>query len=317
MSAHHVQADAGPGQATRDLWIIDRTSAFRHLDEVVELACETDLLTKGGHAALELQQPHRDFPTLARLTDDEVGVGGRVVEEDLVEFRCAGELLDRADGDARLIERYQQEAETGVTSGTGFGPGDPEHPLRHMRQRRPDLLAVDDPGVVVEAGGGGDAGQVRPGARLGIALRPQLGHVDDARKETLLLLLGAELDERRAEQFLAEVIHPGGCVGAGVLAVEDDALFERRTTTAVARRPAQTRPARGGQVTVPGQPTLEELVLAAGTAAPLQVGELADEVVRQPSPHRGRELVGGLRGGCRPFAEVDGPIGEVDRGHVR
>ena len=51
---------------------------------------------------------HGHPPAVARLPDHQVGVGAGVVEEHLVELGVAGELDDRADLDARLIQRHQQ-----------------------------------------------------------------------------------------------------------------------------------------------------------------------------------------------------------------
>lgn len=82
-------------------------------------AREADLLTEGGDAPLELEQTHGHFPAVAGGTDDQVGVGHRIVEEDLVELAGAGDLLDRPD-DTRLVERHQQKAEAVVA---GVEPG--------------------------------------------------------------------------------------------------------------------------------------------------------------------------------------------------
>ncbi len=208
--------------------VVDRTVRARDLGQVLQLTCEPDLLAQRGHTSLELQQTHGDLPAVTGFADDQVRVGHRVVEKDLVEFRCAGELLDRTHGDAGLVERDQEEAQTGMSCRPLLRPRYHEHPLRDMRQRGPDLLAVDDPLTVLDTGIRRDPGEVGACTGFGVTLRPQLGDVDDARQEALLLLLRAVRDERRTEQLLAQMIHPGGRVGAGVLAVEDDPLLQRR-----------------------------------------------------------------------------------------
>ena len=53
-----------------------------------------------------------------------------------------------------------------------------------------------------------DVGQVAAGVGLGVALAPQLGAGHDRRQEAPLLLGGAEGDQRRAEQRLADVADP-------------------------------------------------------------------------------------------------------------
>ncbi len=100
MGSHHAQADTGARDAGGDLGIVEGTVAAREIGDRVEFTCETDLLSEGGDAALELQQSHGDLPSVTGLADDVVGIGDRIVEEHLVEFRCAGELLDGPDGDA-------------------------------------------------------------------------------------------------------------------------------------------------------------------------------------------------------------------------
>ena len=198
-----------------------------------------------------------------------------------------------------------------------LGTRDHEHPLRHVGERGPDLLAVDDPLAVFEPRRRGHAREVRSGARLGITLRPQLGDIDDAGQETPLLLVGPVGDERGAQQFLAQMIHARRCVCTCVLAMEDDALFERRTTTAVLDRPADAGPPGAREVTIPFEALGEELVFAARPPTTLQIGEVASEVLVEPRTHRGRELGGGVRCRFRPFTQVDGTIGEIRRGHGR
>ena len=59
-------------------------------------------------------------------------------------------------------------------------------------------------------------------------------------------------------------------VGARVLLVEDHLLRGRRAAAAVLDRPAEARPAGGGQVLVPREALVEGLVLAARTTEPAQ-----------------------------------------------
>ena len=71
-------------------------------------------------------------------------------------------------------------------------------------------------------------------------------------RKRLLLLVGAELDQRRAEQLLAEVVDQLRRVRAGVLLVEDDLLGQAEAAAAVLLGPAETGPAVLGEVPVPG-----------------------------------------------------------------
>ncbi|SHT94992.1 Uncharacterised protein [Mycobacteroides abscessus subsp. abscessus] len=105
-------------------------------------------------------------------------------------------------------------------------------------------------------------------------------------------MLGSAVgDKRRTEQLLTQVVDLVRRLGTGVLLVEDDALTHRGPAAPVLYRPAQAGPARRGQVTIPGKTLLEGLVLAAGPAEPLQLGELSDEVLRQPFPDFGAYLI--------------------------
>ena len=175
--------------------------------------------------------------------------------------------------------------------GALLGAGHHEAPLRQVRHRRPHLLPVDDPLVAVEFGGGRHIGQVAARAGLRVALAPQLGDVEDLGQEALLLLGGAVRDQRRTEQFLAEVVHLVGGVGLGVLLVERDAVRDGQPTAAVLLRPAQTRQAGGRQMPVPRQSLFERLVLATRPAEPLERGVFADEIVGQPLTDLGPELL--------------------------
>ena len=131
-----------------------------------------DLLPQRGDTPFEGERAHRHPPTVAGLPDNEVGVGAGVGEEDFVELRVSGQLDDRADLDARLIQRDQQIRQTGVALGALLAARHHETPLRPVRQRGPDLLAIDDPVLTlfVEYRGGCDVGEVTARAGLGIAL---------------------------------------------------------------------------------------------------------------------------------------------------
>ena len=170
---HHVQPASR--QPVADHRVVDGAVALGQLDDAVELAGEADLLAQRGDAALEPERAHRDPPALARLTDHQVGGGAGAVEEDLVELRRAGELLDRAGPRRRLVHRHQQERQPVVALRARLGAGDDEAPVRHLGHRRPHLLPVDHPLVAVEPRLGLHVGEVGAGAGLGVALAPQLG----------------------------------------------------------------------------------------------------------------------------------------------
>jgi hypothetical protein len=73
------------------------------------------------------------------------GVG----EEDLVEHGVAGHLAQRADLDARLVHVDGEPGDALVLGHLGVGAGDEHAQIGHVAERRPHLLAVDDPLVAV------------------------------------------------------------------------------------------------------------------------------------------------------------------------
>ncbi len=168
---------------------------------------------------------------------------------------------------------------------------DDEAPLRPVRQRRPHLLSVDHPLVAVELAGRRDVGQIAARAGFGVALAPQFGDVEDLRQEPLLLLGGAEGDQRRSEQFLAEVVHLRGSVGDRVLLVERDAVRDGQSAAAVFLRPSEARIARGREMLVPRQSFLERLVLATRPSEAFDRGEFAGEILGEPVSDLGPELL--------------------------
>ena len=123
---------------------------------------------------------------------------------------------------------------------------------------------------LVEHGAGAGRGEVGAGAGLGVALAPQLVDRPDPGQEALLLLVGAELDQRRAEQLLAEVVDQLRRVGPGVLLVEDDLLGQAEPAAAVLLRPAEAGPAVLGEVAVPGPPFLGPRARLARSAEPFR-----------------------------------------------
>ena len=136
--------------------------------------------------------------------------------------------------------------------------------------------------VAVEFGGGRDVGQVAAGAGLRISLAPQLGDVEDARQEALLLLGSSERDQRGTQQFLAEVVDLVRRVGARVLLVERHPVRRGKPAPAVLDRPPQARQSGFGEVLIPRPAFLERLMLTPGSAQALECCEFADQIVGEP-----------------------------------
>ena len=66
--------------------VVKDTSPACQIDEVVEFLPETGLLAERGGPAFESQGAHGHHPPVAGISNHQVGVGGRLVEEHLVEL---------------------------------------------------------------------------------------------------------------------------------------------------------------------------------------------------------------------------------------
>ena len=91
----------------------------------------------------ETRQPSPGVAEALGVRD--AGVG----EVDLVELGLAGHLAQRPSLDARCVHVDDEGREARVLGHVGIGPHDEQAPARHVGERRPDLLAVDDPLVAV------------------------------------------------------------------------------------------------------------------------------------------------------------------------
>ncbi len=146
-------------------------------------------------------------PPLTSPTTFSFGHAG-VREEHLVELRLAGDHLDRADLDARLVHRAQQERDALVLRRVRVGAAQDEDPVREVAGRRPDLLAVDDPLVAVEHRSGTEVAEIAAGARFAVPLTPTVVAGQDPRDEVLLLLVGPPVEQRVADHADREhVVH--------------------------------------------------------------------------------------------------------------
>ena len=164
--------------------------ADQRLDPVAERRSRGhgDPLVGQGRAA--------DAPAVPGLTDHGIVGHEDVGQEDLVEHGGAGELAQGPDVDALGVHVDDEVGDAGVLGRVGVGPGQADPEVGRLGQRRPDLLAVEEPAALDLVGPGAQRGQVRPGAGLAEELAPgelaQQGRPDPA----LLLLVGAVGDDR-------------------------------------------------------------------------------------------------------------------------
>ncbi len=117
-----------------------------------------------------------------------------------------------------------------------------ENLVRVLSQRGPGLLPVDDVEIAFAHGGGLQGGEIRAGARLGIALTPPIGAVQNAGQPVVFLLFGAELVQHRAEHGDAERHDARGMRQRG-FGLEDEALHHAPIGAAAVFRPVRGQPA--------------------------------------------------------------------------
>jgi len=112
-----------------------------------------------------------------------------------------------------------------------------------MPLRRPHLLTVDHPLVAVEDRRRLQARQVGAGVGLAEPLAPAHLATQDLGKELALLLLAPPLQDRRADERVAEEVGPHRGLDPGELLGEHDALHRAQPLAAVLLRPGRTDPA--------------------------------------------------------------------------
>ena len=178
-------------------------------------------------------------------------------------------MLDRPHLDTRLIHFQQEEAQALVGHRAGVGASDDKTVIGLMGQRGPHFLAGDQPlaAGLVKASPGLDIGQIRSGARLGIALAPELGTGDNTGQVFLFLGFTAKGENGRPGQALADMTHPTGGSGAGIFFKKDHLLFDRTAAASVALGPADTGPTPRRQGLLPCLALGGKHMLVAGATA--------------------------------------------------
>src|SRR5687768_6032620 len=111
-----------------------------------------------------------------------------------------------------------------------------------MRQRGPDLLAVDDELVALADSRRAQARQIRTGTRLRVSLAPDMLAGENLRQVFRLLLFGAEPDQQRADQAEAMVRNARTAETAPFLDI-DHVLGGRQAHAAILDRPDWRQPA--------------------------------------------------------------------------
>ena len=199
---------------------------------------------RADRRALEVERRNGGVPAPVLLADDVLFRYAHVIEEHLVELVGAGHVHQRLHRDARRLHIQDEVGNPLVLGRVRVGAGEQDHPLGHMRQRGPDLLAVEDVVVTVAHGFRLERGQIRTGLRLAVALAPNVFAGEHAGQVFLLLLVCAVDDDRRARhpQPDDQVQRTRRSMERHLL-VEDELLHHRHVRTAILLRPGGGDPA--------------------------------------------------------------------------
>ncbi len=199
---------------------------------------------RGHRDALVGQSGPADAPSVPRDADDGVVGDEDVVEEDLVEHGCAGELAQRADVEPLGVHVDDEVGDPGVLGRVGIGTGEADAEVRDLRQRRPHLLTVEHEATFDPLGPGAQRRQVRSRPRLAEELAPVERPEKGGTHPALLLLGRAVRDECRQGPGTHGEMRANHAGGRQLLV--DDELLERRRTAAPGSGPVRHDQARLG-----------------------------------------------------------------------
>ena len=147
--------------------------------------------------------------------------------------------VDQEAGDAGVLPRRRVGAHVELA------------PVGEVAHGVPRLLPVDHEVVAVLDGARAQRGQVGARVGLGHALRPDLVAAQHRREEARLLLVGAEVHDRRRDVRDADHVHRAGRPRPAHLLHVDELLGDAGATPAVFDRPRRRGPAAVGQHPVP------------------------------------------------------------------
>src|SRR5271166_1736851 len=234
---------------------------------------------EGHRQALPLEVGHDQLEALVERAEQVLLRHEDVLEGD--RRRVGGvpaELLELGRADA-LAAVDDEEGDAVVPALAGcLGSGDDE--VRAHAVGDVGLLAAQHPAAVDALGAGGDGCHVRAGARLGDGQRADLLAADRGHEVALLLLLGAELPDRRRGDVDVRPDPRGGAAGAGAghLLAEDGLVQVVAALPAVGLRVLQPQQPLGGHLSeyLVGEPAL--LLPALGVRRELALDEAADRL---------------------------------------
>ncbi len=232
------------------------------------------------------ERRHRDRPAVALLVEPVRDRHLDVGEEDLVELRLAGDLAQRPHLDAGRVHVDDEVREVPVARPLGVALRDEDAEVGDVRERRPDLLAVDDVDVAAALGARAAGGEVGARVRLREALAPDLVGGEERLEVARLLLVGAVRDDRRPRHPEADHADVRRRLRGGELFVEERLEAVRRARAAVLLRPRQPGVAGGVERLAPLAHERVVEPLRAAAAAALVLGQVRVD----PRAHLGAEL---------------------------
>ncbi len=228
-------------------------------------------------------------PALVDLAQNLSGGHAHVREEDFVKARVARHLPQGSHRDALGVHVREQAGYPAMLRRLGVGAHQQQAPVGHLREARPDLLAVDTEVVAVARRLRPERGEVAARVRLGEALTPDLLAREDRRQVARLLLVGAQRDDGRADEREADGADELRGVGARQLLLKDGLLHQRRAAPAESLRPGDAGPAAVIELALPRAQILDVLRAVFGARAAAR--PLRGDVLRQPRAELVAELL--------------------------
>ena len=198
----------------------------------VELDVTADGRTLFGHGG------DREIPAVGRTAQQHLVGDEDVVEEDLVEMRLPGRRFDRLDlypGGSHIEDEI---ADAAVLAGFGVGARQQRAQVGVLRQRRPDLVAVDPPAAIDLGRPGGQRREVGAGSRLAEQLAPRDVATLRRRDQALLQVFWCGGQDRGQDPLGDVQRWPNQPGSLGELLVDDE-LFEGIRIDAPRRRPVR------------------------------------------------------------------------------
>src|SRR5713226_4138921 len=152
------------------------------------------------HPALEGERGDRDFPSFVERPDEVLLGHLDVVEKDLVEMVMPVHYDQRTHVDARRSHVVDDQVADALVLGRArIGAGEEKHLVGILRAGCPDFRSVNNEVIALEFGARLQTREIGTGARLGIALAPDIVAREDARKIMFFLLLARPLHKGWAE----------------------------------------------------------------------------------------------------------------------